>query len=82
MNVYALIGEVIASNSEKWKRGMRVVSRGSWWEYGVVREEQILGEAVEMKGRSPYLSLSLFGLAGCTAYSGEEDRALTSFKRH
>ena len=71
MSVYSLIGEVLASNSDKWKCGMRVVSRGGWWEYGVVSEEQVLGEAVEFKGKSPYLSLSVFGLAGCTAYSGE-----------
>lgn len=70
MRVFSLIGEVVASKSEKYKQGMRVNCRGGWWEYGVVNEDDILGEAANIEGQSPWISLSLFGLSGLTAYSG------------
>jgi NADPH-dependent curcumin reductase CurA len=34
-----IMGEVVASNSEKFKEGARVISSGEWAEYVVLKED-------------------------------------------
>ncbi|ORY26300.1 hypothetical protein BCR39DRAFT_257564 [Naematelia encephala] len=65
--VTEIIAEVIASTSEQWPVGKYVKGLFPWAQYSVQSAEG-LQPAILIEGFSPWLSLSVFGFNGLTAY--------------
>jgi len=64
------IAEVLESKSDKYKVGQRVVTFVDWREKKVVKAEEIQGEAASIEGKSEWLSLTMLGVNGLTAWAG------------
>jgi len=65
-----VLAEVVASKSTKYKEGTKITCMAGWFEYGVIHESVVSGEAATIPGYSEYISLGLLGGTGMTAYVG------------
>lgn len=66
-----ILGEVVASKSQKYKKGDRLTAGGVWAEYAVVKDDAFgVYPAASIEGQSEFISLSALGMVGMTAYMG------------
>ncbi|WVW80514.1 hypothetical protein I302_102498 [Kwoniella bestiolae CBS 10118] len=65
------MGTVVLSKSDVWKEGDKVYSEGDWAEYSVVQDSgPLTGKEIHIKGQSEYITNSILGLTGQTAWVG------------
>ncbi|KAK1924017.1 hypothetical protein DB88DRAFT_540101 [Papiliotrema laurentii] len=66
-----ILGTVVASKSSKFKEGIRVTTGGQWAEYVKADDSNpFTVPAVSIEGQSEFISLSIVGMVGQTAYVG------------
>ena len=63
------VGQVVASNSERYNVGDTVFAMLGWQDYAVIDEEATTGQVIPA-GIEPTSALSVFGVTGMTAYFG------------
>ncbi|WWC96604.1 hypothetical protein V866_003473 [Kwoniella sp. B9012] len=65
------MGTVVLSKSNKWNVGDNVYGGGDWAEYSVIDESgPLTGKEITIEGQSPYITNSILGLTGQTAWVG------------
>ncbi|WRT66026.1 uncharacterized protein IL334_002977 [Kwoniella shivajii] len=65
------MGTVVLSKSENWKEGDNVYGDGDWAEYSVLNDSgPLTGKEILIDGQSPYITNSILGLTGQTAWVG------------
>jgi len=65
----AAVAEVVASKSDKFKKGTRVTGQMGWFDYAVVKDSEVR-PAPAIEGMSEFISISGLGSIGLTAYFG------------
>ncbi|WWC60678.1 uncharacterized protein I303_103253 [Kwoniella dejecticola CBS 10117] len=65
------MGTVVLSKSLKWKEGDKVYGDGDWAEYSVLNDSgPLTGKEIHIPGQSEYITNSILGLTGQTAWVG------------
>ncbi|WWC90256.1 uncharacterized protein L201_005189 [Kwoniella dendrophila CBS 6074] len=65
------MGSVVLSRSDKWKEGDNVYGDGDWAEYSILEDSgPLTGKEIKIAGQSPYITNSILGLTGQTAWVG------------